>query len=65
MTHEEWSTEIRVALVRRNLTVSHFATELGISPEWLRATLYGRNIKSHVVAKASEALGVPNYLNEE
>ena len=65
MNHDDWNKEVRKKLIDLDESVSEFAIGIGFSPEWVRQTLYGRNIRPQIVKIISEKLGIENYLEGE
>ena len=62
MLHEEWSKEVRKALIDKGESIRDMARSLGYTAEWCRATIYGRDINPGMVSKISEYVGVTNYM---
>jgi len=61
MNREEWCKEVKIELIRRDMTVKQLATKLGRSEEYIYRALRGHTYRKQACEEVSEFLGIENY----
>ncbi len=56
--HDEWSTDVKVALVKKHITVSRMANDIGETRDAVSLAINGKSRKESVIEKICKYLGV-------
>ncbi len=58
-TNDEWGKQVRIALIKENMTLKELAELIGYSPSYIRAVVGGKlNGIDTVQSKINDVLGI-------
>ena len=58
-TNDEWGKQVRIALIKENMTLKELAELIGYSPSYIRAVVGGKlNGIDMVQSKINDVLGI-------